>query len=253
MLDSDEERKPITSRQRSKHIDGSEVSESFLLKTEEVGINYNYEAFQRAFFTPAERESSSAKAPKKRNKRVTRLEDSSDTSNDAPSDSDSGRKTLRSDNRIAPKRKGAEISPEFRKKIEESEVEYDLDKFQRAFGFSETNDSEETEVKSPVESTNEFASRKTTSKFPCEPCGKSFSTDVSLQIHLATGHDRQDPPFDCPVCFKIFQDRGTLRIHYYTHVPRTFLCGRCGATYKHKVTKTQIVNEYLRNIFTEIL
>lgn len=60
----------------------------------------------------------------------------------------------------------------------------------------------------------------------CESCSKNFRTETDLQIHLATDHDRGTGPFDCPICFKSYNDRTALRTHYHIHsLERKFLCG----------------------------
>lgn len=60
----------------------------------------------------------------------------------------------------------------------------------------------------------------------CESCSKNFRTDTDLQIHQATDHDRGTGPFDCPICFKSYNDRTALRTHFHIHSSeRSFLCG----------------------------
>ena len=61
----------------------------------------------------------------------------------------------------------------------------------------------------------------------CDPCSKTFQTTARLQFHLATEHDRLEAPFDCPICFKKYQNRLSFQEHYYKHLKeKRFLCPR---------------------------
>ncbi|XP_033837960.1 sal-like protein 3 [Periophthalmus magnuspinnatus] len=49
----------------------------------------------------------------------------------------------------------------------------------------------------------------------CRFCGKSFSSDSALQIHLRSHTGER--PFQCPVCFSRFTTRGNLKVHFLRH------------------------------------
>ncbi|XP_072297112.1 uncharacterized protein sall2 isoform X2 [Eucyclogobius newberryi] len=49
----------------------------------------------------------------------------------------------------------------------------------------------------------------------CRFCGKSFSSDSGLQIHLRSHTGER--PFQCPVCFSRFTTRGNLKVHFLRH------------------------------------
>ena len=61
----------------------------------------------------------------------------------------------------------------------------------------------------------------------CEECSKVFKSTARLQFHLATDHDRLEPPFDCPICYKKYQDRTLFQSHYIKHSQeKKYLCTR---------------------------
>lgn len=264
--------------------ENSKISKEFLSKAQELGVDYNYDAFQKAFFTDAERESCTDKNIHKSERTRTGFrKDVSDRfkryaeksgidynvqtfqkafnySALEASTKNANRKTLivrKSEKSKEPhaKKTKIEVSEGFRKNIEEIGIDYNLETFQRAFGYTETLESDQIVEKMTKQSEGLLKCQKCPSKFSsrspylrhirshmlkgasivCQPCEKKFKSDACLQIHLATDHDRSTGPFDCPVCFKTFQDRAHLKMHYYIHTSsRIFLCGRCGATYNHK-------------------
>ncbi|XP_026168445.1 sal-like protein 1 [Mastacembelus armatus] len=49
----------------------------------------------------------------------------------------------------------------------------------------------------------------------CRFCGKMFSSDSALQIHLRSHTGER--PYQCPVCFSRFTTRGNLKVHFLRH------------------------------------
>lgn len=68
--------------------------------------------------------------------------------------------------------------------------------------------------------------KEKTKKFFCEDCDKSFNKANLLAVHIATDHDRNNGPVDCPICFTTLKGRAGLLKHINLHSERKFLCGQ---------------------------
>ncbi|XP_077580862.1 uncharacterized protein sall2 [Stigmatopora nigra] len=62
---------------------------------------------------------------------------------------------------------------------------------------------------------NPTASSSNRLQHACRFCGKIFSGDSALQIHLRSHTGER--PFQCPVCLSRFTTRGNLKVHFLRH------------------------------------
>ncbi|KAM4728452.1 uncharacterized protein sall2 [Anableps anableps] len=70
---------------------------------------------------------------------------------------------------------------------------------------------------SSVGSDSSTSSSNTTGRLQhvCRFCGKVFSSDSALQIHLRSHTGER--PYQCPVCLSRFTTRGNLKVHFLRH------------------------------------
>lgn len=212
------------------------ISESFKRLAKSQGINYNMDAFHRAFFNEAEISGSKKK------------KDSSLMKKEQPK----------------PATKKKQIAKNFVRILENDGINYNLETFQRAFGFTEDSGDYKRKLKRLEEKEREFNDQKENgsvkcsycderfstraafvehnkihkpaNEFHCDECDKDFKTKNCLAFHFASDHERKKTgPFECPVCFKTYPDRNAFRAHYYIHImDRKYLCVKCGANFYHK-------------------
>lgn len=212
------------------------ISEDFMKLVQKNGIDYNMRTFQSAFGY-SEHEATAQKTDKRESCQVKT------------------KKPMESAPELIQKPRKNEVSSDFVKTLEENGIQYDLAVFQKAFGYSEPfgDDMKKEQEKSRNDvfktlkkkgfvncpncscrftNRSNFLRHMRTHKprdkdLFCEECAKHFKTPACLQIHEATDHGRNNGPVDCPICFKNYPDRGSLRSHYYIHcTERSFLCGR---------------------------
>lgn len=215
------------------------VSNSFKSFAEKSGISYNLESFQKAFgYSEGEKSYFRDAPPPKKPASF-----SSNTTSTATKKT-SNNKTWINDNFIAA--------------MKDSGVNYDLQTFQKAFGFVDASETvvetlEEEEFKT-LERIADTGSRiqcphcsESFSKkfnfvnhlkihrpvnpdFYCYECKKQFRTEDGIRVHRASDHGRIRGPLTCPVCKKIYSDRVGLKNHLLIHHQENrFLCGHCGA------------------------
>ncbi|KAG9273821.1 sal-like protein 4 [Astyanax mexicanus] len=77
---------------------------------------------------------------------------------------------------------------------------------------SSTADSEESQNSAQGGSTALASGRL---QHACRFCGKLFSSESSLQIHLRSHTGER--PYQCPVCLSRFTTRGNLKVHFLRH------------------------------------
>ena len=74
--------------------------------------------------------------------------------------------------------------------------------------------------------------------YECSTCGKTFSRDGNLKIHVDHVHlkkSREWAKVECPVCRKMFFGPSKLKLHERTHTGiRPFECSTCGKTFSRQ-------------------
>ncbi|CAG9810480.1 unnamed protein product [Chironomus riparius] len=274
-------------------IDNQKISKTFIKHAGKMGLNYDYESFQNAFFTDAEKEASGRpvnKKPlppskKKFDEKISEKFKRMAKSKGINYNIDAFHRAFFTEGEINSKNKkkeptspkvqsGQKQSPQasakkkqvaknFVKILENDGINYNLETFQRAFGFTEDGEykrklkrlqDRESEFNQQKENGSvkcsycdeRFSSRalfvehtkihKPANEFHCVDCDKDFKTKNCLAFHVASDHERKKTgPFECPICFKTYPDRNAFRAHYYIHImDRKYLCVRCGANFYHK-------------------
>eukprot|EP00111_Clytia_hemisphaerica_P024007 TCONS_00070729-protein len=85
-----------------------------------------------------------------------------------------------------------------------------------------------------------------TNKFQCQECGKFYSTEKTLKIHINTIHE-ENGHFNCEECGKTFATLIYLKRHEKIHGVKLHICEECGKSFtqrcillKHQKTHTGV-------------
>lgn len=224
-------------------IDVTNVSSEFVADARHSGVKYDYELFQRTFFT--ENEKGAFMKPNKKSdescqQRVSNAMDariSLDFKKKAmkhginyniemfqktfgfselEATTKKAEKREANQHRIesepAPKiRKSNEMNSSFVKALAECGIEYNLALFQKAFGCSETVDPEFREMHSRNLG-KEFAEFKKKGFLDCQHCGVRFTNRNHFLRHNKS-HIPRDKKLYCERCSKSFKTPACLTIH----------------------------------------
>ncbi|XP_055910891.1 zinc finger protein 665 [Eupeodes corollae] len=84
---------------------------------------------------------------------------------------------------------------------------------------------------------NSTGAKTTSQPYICEECGKVLTSLATLKNHRFL-HTGQQPPHECPQCFKRYITKNKLKEHMNRHAGiRNFVCPHCGAK---KSTRTEL-------------
>jgi hypothetical protein len=229
-------------------IDSSEVSRSFKESAIKEGVHYDFQSFQRAFFTESEKiaftkprrlrgEPPRPKTPECLNNQISgsfrafakdrgidyNLESfqkafgysevETQTKNAVRTEKrESSRRLAESNSSPEVKKKKLSINKKFVDSLQASGIKYDLKTFQKAFGYS---DSIEAEVKYDEERSKEFKELKMKGFVDCARCDLRFTNRNSFLQHMKV-HKPKDPELFCEECKKQFKTKACLQIHLAT-------------------------------------
>ena len=93
------------------------------------------------------------------------------------------------------------------------------------------------------------AVHRKTKNFTCESCAASFYSKTQLTNHCLRNHTQgEDQP--CPECGKVFSNELSLKLHLRNvHQPVKSMCSQCGKEYPNEVSlkkHIQCVHEKMR-------
>jgi hypothetical protein len=74
-------------------------------------------------------------------------------------------------------------------------------------------------------------------EYICALCGKDYSCQGGLLVHMKEFHEPTDPDEEkeCPICHKVFKNILRLRAHNRKQHGGAVTCELCGKTFKNKV------------------
>lgn len=232
-------------------IEPSKVSRNFKENARKLGINYDYNVFQKTFFSENEKdaltkprrsrgEAPPPKAPENLDgkisgdfKRIAKMNGidynieafqrafgfseleslTKSASRNAERREGYRVKSVRSDpDAPEPKKKKLSVNRTFVETLQRSGIKYDLAAFQKAFGYSE---SIEAEVKYDEERNKEFKELKAKGFVDCARCDLRFTNRNNFLQHMKV-HKPKDPSLFCEECKKHFKTSACLQIHLAT-------------------------------------
>ena len=279
MADHQHEKKNA-SPQRRQYEKSSKVSNNFRLSAIENGIHYDYNTFQRTFFSENEKESLTKprrqrgdprpKTPECLDDRISEnfkqlarmngidyniekfqkafgyseLESQSKNAAKNAEKRESYRAKLKNSEPDSPypdiKKKKLMVNKRFVENLQASGVNYDLKAFQKAFGYSETI---EAEVKYDEERSKEFKELKQKGFVDCARCDLRFTNRNNFLQHMKV-HKPKDPDLYCEECKKHFKTKACLQIHIATDHGRNNGLVDCPICFKSYQDRSALRSHY---------
>lgn len=81
--------------------------------------------------------------------------------------------------------------------------------------------------------------------FPCQVCGKRFTTKWNLKLHRWTHAARSSKPYKCATCKAAFYRKSSYLDHSRTHRGiKPYTCNYCGCRFIHKFNCLRHVREH---------
>ncbi|CRK98349.1 CLUMA_CG011709, isoform A [Clunio marinus] len=214
------------------HIDSSKISENFKKEARKKGINYNYEIFQRTFFS----------------------ENEIDLLNKCRSTRPKPAVGERKEPRDKIEECNEKISTEFLEEANKQGIDYGLEAFQHAFGYNEAECSrQDKKEKNENQNQKPKLNRKTVDesfletmaangiKHGLDTFQKAFGSDVVMKSESDRELEkeiRENGYTDCPICGFRFTNRTRLHRHMTSHRPKDkeLYCEKCARSFKNQST-----------------
>ena len=71
-------------------------------------------------------------------------------------------------------------------------------------------------------------------KYQCNTCGRMMKSKTGLIAHERIFHSKEGETFSCPKCHKVFNQKGNMKAHMYSHTTeRKFACDICVRAFKY--------------------
>lgn len=264
-------REPAPRRYYAKSkIDPSKISKDFKENAEKVGVNYDYETFQRTFFSENEK---IALSKSRINSDVVQLQQtvaldinnriskefrqyaqrngidySLETFQKAfgfTENEQANKKQCKKNNQPQPKVQATkkaiprppQVAGDFLEFMQGSGIEYNMEAFQRAFGCQESAEMER-KIQEHKNKTQDFVSRKLRGFVECDHCESKFTNRHNFMRHLRKEHRSKE--IYCEKCDRDFKTIGCLHIHLATDHGRNYGPVACPICQKVSPDKTAL-------------